>query len=317
MLSRASEYFHHALDADPAFGGLGRNPAHPDAGAQWLADRPHYMGDLAEVIPFGWKRPRIAQTGIGRQVTLWETALSWAGQECNAGFSVLAMLHSINEDVAAAHGRPVMEPHVLADIAQRVERYRTGWMLQGWHKPAWIGRQRKRGSAGGKAKAGKPYNGPKQQSATADMTDIELAAKLDVTDRTIRRWKRTGITAQKLAEPTNAELAKAAGVTERTIRNWKRMGQTGRIAALAKEFPKMSDLANTVNAPGCAQKMSTDRALPVDKMAAEGRRDAAPQKNLLAPTDWTDAETNRFWQDRAARIEAGRKAKRKRPGETC
>ena len=130
-------------------------------------------------------------------MTLWETALAWAGSECNAGKSVRWMLDAINQDVADAFGKDAMPPHVLADIAQRVERYRAGWMVEGWHRPAWIERQRKRGSAGGKAKAGRPVKGKVYQSATPDMTDIELAAKMGVTNRTIRRWKAAGTDGRK------------------------------------------------------------------------------------------------------------------------
>ena len=168
------------------------------------------MADLCNVIPFNWRRPRLATTAIGRQVTLWETALAWAGSECNAAKSVRWMLDAINQDVADAFGRDAMPPHVLADIAQRVERYRAGWMVEGWHRPAWIERQRKRGSAGGKAKAGRPVKGKVKASATAEMTDGELAEKLNVNRTTIWRWKRAGTLEAKmqhLANTVNAPLS--------------------------------------------------------------------------------------------------------------
>lgn len=275
MLARASEYFHHRLDADPAFGGLGRNPTHPDAATTWGAERPHYMADLCNVIPFNWRRPRLATTAIGRQVTLWETALAWAGSECNAGKSVRWMLDAINQDVADAFGKDAMPPHVLADIAQRVERYRTGWMVEGWHRPAWIERQRKRGSAGGKAKAGKPVKGKVKASATAEMTDAELAVKLGVAKRTFERWKARGVLAEKVA-----------------------------------------DLANTVNAPGFAQKLGKESVdLGTSGGGSGGRpEDGDPLAPLIPPADKTpspalgdmsDPETRRFWRERAARIAAG------------
>ena len=320
MLARASEYFHHRLDADPAFGGLGRNPTHPDAETTWGAERPHYMADLCNVIPFNWRRPRLAATAIGRQVTLWETALAWAGSECNAGKSVRWMLDAINQDVADAFGKDAMPPHVLADIAQRVERYRAGWMVEGWHRPAWIERQRKRGSAGGKAKAGRPVKGKVYQSATPDMTDIELAAKMGVTNRTIRRWKAAGTMAENLRSRAERE----ADVCTRS---------------------EMSALANTVNAPGlpknCAQKtggmgmkLPDSRCGAENPIAASGMPEtpdspalaahlpgltlASTADDPLAPLmppagkmpspalgDMSEPETRRFWRERAARIAAG------------
>lgn len=272
MLARLSEYFHHALDADPAFSGLGRNPTHPDAAATWGAERPHYMADLCNVIPFNWRRPRLAATAMGRQVTLWETALAWAGSECNAGKSVLWMLRAINADVGELHGREPLPDRDLVDIAQRVERYRAQWMVRGWHKPAFIERQRRRGAAGGKAKAGKPVKGKVQASATAGMTDTELAATLGVSRRTLVYWKANGKLAAKIAH-----------------------------------------LANTVNAPGlpknCAQKTGENvggRAATqknVDKYAAS-QQDGIAADLPFDPTDHRDPATQRFWQDRAARIAA-------------
>ncbi|MXW27224.1 MAG: hypothetical protein F4Z77_13160 [Dehalococcoidia bacterium] len=282
MLSRASEYFHHALDADPAFNGLGRNPTHELAETTWGAERPYYLDALCDVIPFRWKRPRIAQTAIGRQVTLWETALLWAGSECNAGLSVLAMLHTINADVAEAHGKDAMPPHVLADIAQRVERYRAGWMVKGWHKPAWIERQRKRGSAGGKAKAGKPVAGKVQASATAEMTDTDLAKTLGVHRTTLGRWKRAGTLEAKMHHLANTVNAPSSA--QKLGRNLVELGTSG---------------------GGSGGRLE----------------DADPLAPLMPPADKTpspalgdmrDPETRRFWQDRAARIAAERAEARAR-----
>ena len=70
---------------------------------------PRQEADLCNVIPFNWRRPRLATTAIGRQVTLWETALAWAGSECNAGKSVRWMLDAINQDVGEARRRRPIE----------------------------------------------------------------------------------------------------------------------------------------------------------------------------------------------------------------
>ena len=56
-LARTAEYFTHAVSADPGFGGLSRNPAHPDAHTYWAARKPYDLDTLSSVIPFNWKRP--------------------------------------------------------------------------------------------------------------------------------------------------------------------------------------------------------------------------------------------------------------------
>ena len=67
-LSHVAEYYHAALGADPAFNGLGRNPAHPDAKVLWGAPRPYTLDQLASILPFNWRRPKVATTGIGRNL---------------------------------------------------------------------------------------------------------------------------------------------------------------------------------------------------------------------------------------------------------
>ena len=272
-LQLVSEYYHHELDADPAFNGLGRNPVHPDAETTWGAKRAYSLDALCDVIPFGWHKLPPVQSGIGRQVDLWDSAIKWAGYECNAGVSVLTYLHSINPEVGDRHGRPPMPDHVLGDIARRVEKSRVGWMARGdWHKPGFREKQARRGSAGGKAKAGKPVNGAVKASVTPEMTDGKLAAKLGVHRATLARWKASGKLAEKMRH-----LANAVSVSD---------------------LPK-----------NCAQKTGENvggRAAPqknVDKSAAPqqtGNADGLP----LDLTDHRDPATQRFWQDRAARIAA-------------
>ena len=94
-LSAVAEYYHHALVADPAFGGLSRNPAHPKADTVWGRRKPYSLDELSSVIPYNWRKPRIAQTGIGRNRDLFMAT-------CRGDRSVptLTMAHALNRDVA-------------------------------------------------------------------------------------------------------------------------------------------------------------------------------------------------------------------------
>ena len=143
-LSAVAEYYHHALGADPAFGGLSRNPAHPKADTVWGRREPYELGQLANVIPFNWSKPRIAQTGIGRNRDLFMAT-------CRGDRSVpaLIMAHALNRDVADAYGREPLSDSEIAAIARSVERYRRNWERQG-HKPSWLARQAARGRKGGR-----------------------------------------------------------------------------------------------------------------------------------------------------------------------
>ena len=143
-LARTAEYFVHAVSADPGFGGLSRNPAHPDARTYWAARKPYDLDTLSSVIPFNWKRPRVSNTSIGRNVDLFGTGLRWAGRQENAALPVLSALHAVNAEIAAAHDRPPLSDAEVGGIARSIERYRLKWARNGWHCPRWRAQQASR-----------------------------------------------------------------------------------------------------------------------------------------------------------------------------
>lgn len=149
-LARVAEYYRFAVTADPAFSGLGRNPAHADARTIWDATAPYTLEGLSNVIPFNWRRPNIAATGIGRNVDMFRAGMQWAGQERNRGLPVLPALHAINAEIAAKHGKPPLPDSEIGSVARSVERYRQQWERAGWHKPEWLARQAARGRKGGR-----------------------------------------------------------------------------------------------------------------------------------------------------------------------
>ena len=153
-LSAVAEYYHHALGADPAFGGLSRNPAHPKADTVWGRRKPYSLDELSSVIPFNWRKPRIAQTGIGRNRDLF-----MATCRGDRGVSALTMAHALNRDVADVYGREPLPDSEVAGIARSVERYRRKWDRQG-HKSTWLARQAARGRKGGRPRLYEPGREP-------------------------------------------------------------------------------------------------------------------------------------------------------------
>ena len=149
-LAAVAEYFHHALGADPAFGGLSRNPAHPKADTVWGRRAPYSLDELSSVIPFNWRKPRIAQTGIGRNRDMFMSGLR--GASANRDVPALTILHTINAEVAALWGKLLMPDRELGYMARSIERYRAKWARHG-HAARWIERQRARARMGnGKAR---------------------------------------------------------------------------------------------------------------------------------------------------------------------
>ena len=140
-LAAVSEYYAATVSADPGFGGMGRNPTYRDARTTWGREEPYTLDQLASVVPFGWERPLVATTGIGRNVDLFGTGLRWAGRQANASLPVLPALHAVNAEVSALHGKPPLPDAEVGDVARSIERYRERWAARGWHCPRWIARQ--------------------------------------------------------------------------------------------------------------------------------------------------------------------------------
>ena len=159
-LAHVSEYYAAAVSADPAFGGMGRNPTHPNAKTVWGREEPYSLDQLSSVIPFNWKRPKVASTAVGRNFDLFSTGLAWAGRQANADLPVLPALHAINAEVGDAHGKPPLPDHEVGGIARSIERYREKWKRGGWHCPRWIARQSARGKLGGRPRLYEPGREP-------------------------------------------------------------------------------------------------------------------------------------------------------------
>ncbi len=147
--AQVCEFYQGALASDAGYAGtLTRNPAPQghDYGdrTEWGVEQPYTLATLAEVIPFGWKRPTVAQTGVGRHVDLYVSGMKWAGNRANESIAVLPALMAVNQTFDP--------PLPLSDVqatARSIERYRARWSARGWHKPAWLESRKRRGRAGG------------------------------------------------------------------------------------------------------------------------------------------------------------------------
>ena len=130
-LARASEFFGQVLEADRAYTAvLTHNPMARAQGRDlrttWGRREPYELGELARVIPFGWRRPRPSRTDVGRNCDLFWGLMRWAGSEANLGYDVLAAAVAANQQFEV----PLELPEVQG-IARSVERYRARWIAQG------------------------------------------------------------------------------------------------------------------------------------------------------------------------------------------
>ena len=136
LLTRATEYMAQKVEADAGYGQvLSHNPMVPVPSQRlqtdWLRRLPYPLQELAEIVPFGWRRPAVPSTGIGRNCSLFEAGMKWAGSPANLGVPVLTALMAINAEVAGKHGKPPLDAGEVSGIARSVERYRSGWIARG------------------------------------------------------------------------------------------------------------------------------------------------------------------------------------------
>ena len=140
FLAHVADYYAHAVGADPSYSGvLAHNPAplfKSPYTTTWGREAPYTLDELATVIPFGWEPPKVRQTGVGRNVDLFEAGMRWAGKRANADLPVLPALLTVNQEFE--HPLPMSE---VQATARSVEKYRARWKARGWHCPRWLARQ--------------------------------------------------------------------------------------------------------------------------------------------------------------------------------
>ena len=135
-LARISEYYAITLQADPGYRGvLTHNPMSKAHGPQfvtnWMGKSPNTLEQLGRVIPFGWKKPKVSVTPIGRNCSMFDTLMKWAGKPENKGVPVLTAAHAINREIGRSHDKPAMEQSEVIHIARHVEKYRKAWVAKG------------------------------------------------------------------------------------------------------------------------------------------------------------------------------------------
>ena len=127
---RIAEFYQSELCSDPGYSGaLTLNPmyqAHHGAFKTWWGRKHAYsLDELAEPIPKGWRRPELAQTGVGRNVDLFRGMMKWAGSPANIGIAVLPVARVMND------GPDGLGDSEVAGLAKSVERYRARWIAEG------------------------------------------------------------------------------------------------------------------------------------------------------------------------------------------
>ena len=153
-LSRVAEYFRASLGADAGYRGvLSSNPAHGDYQSSYPRGEPYALADLAAVIPSGWRVPRTATTGEGRNFQLHRALAKFAGSARHSDADVRAEADRLYGEIDQ------YRPHwfsraELDGLVRSVLRKRQSWRSRpsGWHQPSFLVKQAVLGRRSGKAR---------------------------------------------------------------------------------------------------------------------------------------------------------------------
>ena len=131
LFARISEYYATHLGADAGYTGvLTHNPMEdaqpPGFKTHWLREAPYSLRELADFIPYRWRRPRDSRTVVGRNCDVFCHCMRWAGSSANLSLPVFNEAHRVNDGFKLP-----LDPREVAGIARSVERYRRKWIKQG------------------------------------------------------------------------------------------------------------------------------------------------------------------------------------------
>ena len=196
LLGRVSEYLSHVVKADEGYAGvLTHNPMEevhgPGWKTHWWRREPYTLGELAEFIPYRWRKPKPAKTAIGRNCDIFAHCMQWAGSPGNLGCPVLEEALTVNDGLKFPLGMSE-----VAGIARSVERYRRRWIKRGQFGPvgdaertAW---GRERGIKSGEARRKRTQERDRAivQLALAGTKQRAIARVIGVDEKTIRKILR-------------------------------------------------------------------------------------------------------------------------------
>ena len=132
-LGRVAEYYSNVFEADPGYVGvLSHNPMARAHGrgfdTNWRRTEPYRLPELAEVIPFGWRIPKIPRTAEGRKTGLFLAVMQFAGKPEHAEHDLLAVTIAT---LSFIYGRERLysENHIMPDRALTVSKMRDSGCL--------------------------------------------------------------------------------------------------------------------------------------------------------------------------------------------
>lgn len=127
-IARISEWYREAAGADAGYAGvLSKNPYMGRGGrTYWGRRRPYTLGELGELLPKGYRLAPRPVTAIGRNVSLFQTLMKFAGRPTHREVPLMPAAESIN----AEFHEPLPGGEVRSSV-KSVSGYRDVWIAEG------------------------------------------------------------------------------------------------------------------------------------------------------------------------------------------
>lgn len=176
------------LMADAGFSGtISKNPLNPHWKTKVWRDEPYSLDELSDYVKLEkpvTKKEQLDNYGLGRNCNLFEDLRNWSYKEIRmnypnyAGFYESCFSYALNLNLELASPLNINE---IKNISKSVSK----WTYTHFDNEIFSDIQSARGSLKGKAKRDMGI-----QMLTNGCTSMEIIATLNVTDRTIRNWKK-------------------------------------------------------------------------------------------------------------------------------
>lgn len=162
-LARVAEWLSVEAGADAGYAGvLGRNPldaVHDDPRALdgpcrtvWRRREAYSLHELSNCVPLGWRKPSVAVSPIGRNVSIFRALMRESGKPSNWGRPVGGLAAALNDAVGRLFAVGPLDAGELAGIVASVERIQSRNLAAGRTQAGFRALQADRGRRSGQSR---------------------------------------------------------------------------------------------------------------------------------------------------------------------
>ena len=196
-----------AMGADAGYVGLiTKNPVHERWRTYQGSAMPYSLGELSDYVdlkPYNDKRKHLPEVGLGRNCTLFDKTRTWAYQaRRNGEWQDFNQWAGAVLDKGMTYNHVFSQPLPLSEV-KAVAKSIAKWVWANITPQAFARIQSARGRKSGESRRqGRLFKLSRAMQLLDDgYTQVEVAAMLEVSDRQIRTWIKTGSEPYQIIAP--------------------------------------------------------------------------------------------------------------------